>query len=539
MSEITRAADWEAVRSAFRWRVPEHYSIAEDMVGGWARAEPDRLAIRHLPADGPAENWTYGSLDRAANRLANLLAARGIARSDRVAVLLPQSPEVILTHVAAYRLGAVVVPLFTLFGPDGLDYRLRDAGVRVLVTDRANAPKIAGLRAGLPELGTVLSVDGAEEGAEALWPLLERAADRCEPVTLHAEDPAFISYTSGTTGQPKGALHAHRVLLGHLPGVQLTHEMLPQPGDFAWTPADWAWMGGLCNIAMPCLRFGVPVLSHRMERFDPERAFRLLAEEGIRNAFLPPTALKLMRTVPEAARGRPALRSVGSGGESLGGELLDWGRGAFGLTINEFYGQTECNLVIGNCASILAVKPGAMGKPYPGSEIAILGPDGAPLPPGALGEIAIGRGHAAMFLRYWGQPERTAEKLSGAWMPTGDEGVMDVEGYLRFASRTDDVITSSGYRIGPVEIEHCLTGHPAVEMAAVVGVADPVRTEIVKAYVTLAPGHEASDALAAALIAHVRLRLSPHLAPRLVCFLDRMPTTATGKLLRRSLRDRH
>ncbi len=538
MTEITPAGDWHAVRAAFRWQIPGRYSIAEDMVGRWARAEPGRLALRHLPAEGPAEDWSYGALDRAANRLANLLAARGIGRGDRVGVLLPQAPEVILTHVAAYRLGAIVVPLFTLFGPDGLEYRLRDAGVRALVTDPANAPKIAEIRARLPELGLVLSTESAAEGAEALAPLLERASDRREPVALGPEDPAFISYTSGTTGQPKGALHAHRVLLGHLPGVQLTHEMFPRPGDRMWTPADWAWMGGLCNIAMPSLRFGVPLVSHRMERFDPERAFRLMAAEGVRNAFLPPTALKLMRTVPEAARGALALRSVGSGGESLGAELLDWGRGAFGLTINEFYGQTECNLVVGNCASILPVRPGSMGRAFPGSEIAILGPDRAPLPPGALGEIAVGRGDAAMFLGYWNQPGKTAEKFAGEWMLTGDEGAMDAAGYVRFASRTDDVITSSGYRIGPVEIEHCLMGHAAVEMAAVVGVPDPVRTEIVKAYVTLAPGHERSDALAAALIAHVRLRLSPHLAPRLVCFLDRMPTTATGKLLRRSLRDR-
>ena len=514
MSEIERRGSWDAIREAHSWVLPPDYNLAWDMVGKWARAAPDRLALIHLDAEDRVHELSYGEMDRRAARLANVLSAAGLGEGDRIAVLLPQCPEVLLTHLAAYRLGAIVVPLFTLFGVDGLDYRLRHSGARMLVTDRANLPKIAEIRDGLGELSRIFCIDGAEAGAEALGRLMEAASDRQTPVATGPETPAFISYTSGTTGPPKGALHGHRVLLGHLPGVQLTHEFFPQPGDRMWTPADWAWMGGLCNIAMPSLRFGVPLLAHRMERFDPERAFRLMERLEIRNVFLPPTALKLMRRVERPERFSLALRSVGSGGESLGAELLDWGRAALGLTINEFYGQTECNLVLGNCASILPVRPGTPG------------------------EIAIHKGDAAMFLGYWTAPDKTAEKFAGDWMLTGDEGVMEPDGYFRFASRTDDVITSSGYRIGPTEIEHCLTGHPAVAMAAVIGVPDPVRTEVVKAFVTLAPGQEPSEELAAALIAHVRLRLSPHLAPREVAFLDQMPITATGKIRRRDLRGR-
>ncbi len=539
MTEIRPAESWQALRERFRWTVPARLNLAETMVTARARLEPDRLALLHLTSEDTAEPWSYARLERAASRLANLFAARGIARGDRVAVLLPQSPEVLLTHLAAYKLGAIVVPLFTLFGPEALEFRLIDSGARLLLTDRQNLPKIAQIRDRLGDLETVLLADGPESGpetgAEALAPLLEAASDRRAAVDTGSEDPAFLSYTSGTTGPPKGALHAQRVLEGHLPGVQLTHGFAPRPGDRFWTPADWAWMGGLCNIAMPALRLGIPLVAHRMERFDPERALWLMDRFEIRNAFLPPTALKLIRAAGEGTPA-PRLRTIGSGGESLGADLLDWGRGRFGLTIAEFYGQTECNLVLGNCPEIMDVRPGSMGRAFPGSEVAILGADGAPLPPGTVGEIAVKRGDAAMFLRYWNRPEKTAEKFAGDWMLTGDEGEMSADGYVRFASRADDVITSSGYRIGPTEIEHCLTGHPAVAMAAAIGVPDPVRTERVKAYVTLAPGHAPSDALAASLIAHVRLRLSPHLAPREIAFLETMPTTATGKILRRALR---
>jgi len=542
MNEVTQAESWAAMCAAHRWRMPARYNMAWDMCGKWAAAEPDRLALIYLRPDWQPRYYSYIQLDRASNRFANALAEHGVTRGDRVAVLLPQVPETILTHLAAYKLGAVALPLFTLFGEEGLEYRLSDSGAKALVTDEANLPKIAAIGERLPDLKTVFSIDRPGPGTWGFWQELGKAQDSFAMADTGPEDPAFICYTSGTTGPPKGALHGHRVLLGHLPGVQVTHEFLPQPGDRMWTPADWAWMGGLCNIAMPSLRFGVPLVAHRMEKFDPEQAFALMAKTEVRNTFLPPTALKLMRGVADPGRFGLALRSVGSGGESLGAGVLEWGKGALGLTINEFYGQTECNLVLGNCASIMEVRPGSMGKPFPGSEVAILDSDGNEAPPGTAGEIAVKRGDAAMFLHYWNAPEKTAEKFvrnaSGEWMLTGDEGVMDAEGYFWFDSRTDDVITSSGYRIGPSEIENCLVGHPAVAIAACIGVPDPIRTEVIKAFVTLAPGAEADAALEAELIAHVRSRLSPHVAPRSVEFLESMPATATGKIMRRELRAR-
>lgn len=525
--------DWDGLRAHFRWPRPQRFNIASAACDRWARVEPDRLALRHLRPDGEVRDWSYGQLARAARRLANALMGHGVGRGDRVAVLLPQTPEALLTHLAAYRLGAVVVPLFTLFGTDGLAFRLGDSGARALVTDAANLPKVLAIRDRLPALATIFSVDAREAGVHGLWQELGKAADAHKPVPTGPDDPAFLSYTSGTTGPPKGALHGHRVLMGHLPGVELMHDFLGQPGDCLWTPADWAWMGGLCNVLLPSLALGVPVVAHRMARFDPQRAAGLMRDLGVRNAFLPPTALKLMRQ--EGVRAVPGLRSVASAGEALGAELLDWGREAFGLWVNEAYGQTECNLVLANAASVMPVRPGSAGRAVPGHVVAILGPEGAVLGPGETGEIAVRRPDPVMFLGYWNAPEKTVEKFAGDWLRTGDEAAMDAGGYVFFFARSDDVITSSGYRIGPSEIEDCLTGHPDVAMAAVVGVPDPIRTEAVKAFVVLRRG-AVEAGLAQALIERVRARVSPHLAPREVVFVDRLPMTATGKIQRRDLR---
>ncbi|MBV8836852.1 MAG: AMP-binding protein, partial [Alphaproteobacteria bacterium] len=352
------------------------------------------------------------------------------------------------------------------------------------------------------------------------------------------DDPALMIYTSGTTGQPKGALHAHRVLLGHMPGVEMPHDFFPQAGDRFWTPADWAWAGGLLDCLLPSLHHGVAVVARKLEKFDPEEAFALLAKTQVRNDFIPPTALRMLRSAP-SPRGRHAikLRTIGSGGESLGAETYEWGRAAFDLTINEFYGQTECNLVLASCAMIGVSKPGAIGKPVPGHDVAVIRPDGTRAAVGELGQIAVRRGDPVMFLEYWGRPEATAQKFIGDWMTTGDQGTVDEEGYVTFVGRDDDVITSAGYRIGPGEIEDCLIKHPAVALAAVVGKPDPVRTEIVKAFIVLKSGTAGTDALANEIRDFVRTRLSAHEYPREVAFIREMPMTTTGKVIRRILRD--
>ena len=531
--------NYDALYAQFRWHVPQRYNIGVEVCDRWAAADPARLAILHVHPDGRHDKVSFGWLRDTSNRLANALAANGVARGDRVAILLPQGPEVAAIHIAIYKVGAIALPLATLFGPDAISYRLENADARALISNAQGLAKVAAFRDGLPELKLVLSLDGAGEGALDFQQTLARASSDFTPVDTAAADPALMVYTSGTTGPPKGALHAHRVLIGHGPGNELPHEFFPQPGDRFWTPADWAWAGGLLDCLLPSLQYGVPVVSRKLEKFDPEEAFALMAATGVRNAFIPPTALRMLRSAKHP-QGRHAirLRSVGSGGEALGAETLEWGRAALGVAINEFYGQTECNLVIASCASIGLIKPGAMGKPVPGHTVAIIRGDGTRCAPGETGQIAVLRPDPVMFLEYWGSPDATKAKFIGDWMTTGDQGVVDDEGYVTFVGRDDDVITSAGYRIGPGEIEDCLIRHPAVALAAVVGKPDPLRTEIVKAFIVLKQGQAPSEALAGDIQNFVKTRLSAHEYPREIAFIDEMPMTTTGKVIRRLLREK-
>jgi acetyl-CoA synthetase len=532
---LPEARDYDALYRSFRWQVPAQYNIGVDVCDRWAEIAPERTAILDVGADGRVDEIGYGTLRTDSNRLANVLAAYGIKRGDRVAILLPQSPAVVLSHVSIYKLGAIALPLAMLFGVDAIVYRLEDSGARALITNAQGLAKLTDARAALESLDLVLSIDGAADGAEDFHALLARSASDFTPVATASDDPALMVYTSGTTGPPKGALHAHRVLLGHLPGTEFPHEFLPQPGDRFWTPADWAWAGGLLNVLLPGLHYGVPVVAHKFEKFDPEHAFALMARMEVRNAFIPPTALRMLRSVPAPERGL-RLRSVGSGGEALGAETYEWGKAALGVTINEFYGQTECNLVLASCAAIGVSRPGAIGKPVPGHRVAVIRPDGSPCAANELGQIAIARPDPVMFLEYWGKADATREKFIGDWMTTGDQGVTDADGYVRFVGRDDDVITSAGYRIGPSEIEDCLIRHPAVALAAAVGKPDPVRTEIVKAFIVLKSGQAPSDALAADIQSFVKTRLSAHEYPREIAFIEQMPMTTTGKVIRRLLR---
>ncbi len=482
---------------------------------------------------------SYGALSERSNAFASALAARGVRRGDRVALLLPQSFETAIAHVAIYKLGAIAVPLALLFGVEALEYRLQTAGVRAIVTNAAGLARLSRIAARLPALEAVVSVEGRSGAALDFEALVRSGSPAFEAVDTTPDDPAMMIFTSGTTGPPKGALHGHRVLLGHLPGLQMAYEFLPQDGDLMWTPADWAWAGGLLNALLPSLYFGVPVVCARFEKFDPESALLLLERMKVRTAFIPPTALRMLKSVPDiAGRFRHVLRSVGSAGESLGRETFEWAEEALGLPVNEFYGQTECNAVIASMAGLGVSRPGAIGKPVPGHRVAIVDGAGRPMPAGEAGQIAIARPDPVMFLEYWDSPEATARKFVGDWMTTGDQGTMDADGYIQFFGRDDDVITSAGYRIGPGEIEDCLVGHPSVALAAAIGKPDPLRTEIVKAYVVLKEGVAPSDALKAEIGAFVRDRLSAHEYPREVEFVDSMPLTTTGKVIRRIFRDR-
>ncbi|WP_291297934.1 acyl-CoA synthetase [Elioraea sp.] len=529
---LAPAASHGTLTASFRWAIPARFNIAA-AIDAWADGA-GRTAIIALDEAGRETRVSFDALHALSCRMANVLAARGIGRGDRVAILLPQRLETAAAHLAAYRMGAIAVPLFVLFGPDAVAFRLADSGAAAVITDGAGAAMLAPLRDTLPGLRAVFTVDGGMVGAEDLAALLPAASDRFATADTAADDPALIIYTSGTTGQPRGALHAHRVLLGHLPGVELPHRFFPQAGDLFWTPADWAWIGGLLDVLLPSLFHGIPVLAHRFPKFDPDAAFALMARHGVRNVFMPATALRMLRAA--RAPSGVTLRSLASGGETLGEGLLDWGREAFGFTINEFYGQTEANLVVSAAADLFASPPGSMGRAVPGHGVAVIGDDGAVLPPGSLGDIAIRAPDPVMMLRYWNNPDATAAKFRGDWLVTGDQGRQDEAGNLFFVGREDDVITSAGYRIGPGEVEDCLTRHPAVAMAAVIGVPDPVRTERVKAFVVLRPGHEPGEALAAEIQGFVRTRLAAHEYPREIAFVPALPVTATGKVMRRALR---
>ena len=525
------------VFNTFRWEILTHYNIGVDICDKWA-AQPDRLALMYENEDGRVEKYTFADLKRLSNRLANGLKASGIGPGDRFGILLPQCPETAISHIAAYKLGAIAIPLFTLFGTDALAYRLSNSEAKGIVTDSANLPKIMEIRENLPDLEVVI-VTRAEKGDQVLdfGELIEKGSADFRPLKTRADDPALIIYTSGTTGPPKGALHAHRVLLGHLPGVEFPHNFFPQENDFFWTPADWAWIGGLIDVLFPSWHHGIPVLACRAKKFDPEEAFHLIARYKIRNAFMPPTALKLMRQIKDPrSRYKFEMRSIGSGGETLGEELLDWGKRVFDLTINEFYGQTEVNLVVGNCAAIMPNLPGSMGRAVPGHSVAVVDDAGQPLPSGIAGEVAVRRPDPVMFLEYWKNPAATEAKYAGDWCLTGDLAKQDEDGYFWFVGRKDDVITSAGYRIGPAEIEDCIMKHSDVGMVAVVGSPDDVRTEIVKAFIVLKADVAAGDDVAADIKQFVKVRLAAHEYPREIEFVEELPMTATGKIMRKDLK---
>ncbi|MEM6385707.1 MAG: AMP-binding protein [Pseudomonadota bacterium] len=470
----------------------------------------DRIAILDL-SEPTQKTITTRDLNAMSACLAGGLLEAGVVAGDRVGVLRSQDIWCAAAHLAIWRIGAVSVPLFKLFQSAALKTRIEDAVCSFVVTD---------------ELGVELLGNLAT-------PILPEAGLSGEPVYTFAdtgpETPACLIFTSGTTGAPKGALHGHRMLHGHLPGVEMSHDLLGQPNDVLWTPADWAWIGGLFDVLMPGLALGVPVVAARMEKFTPEACREILQRGAVRNVFFPPTALRILKAADFRFEG---LRSVASGGEPLGAEMLAWGRDALGVTINEFYGQTECNMVASSCDALFDPRPGAIGKPVPGFRVAVI--DEAGNETIGEGDIAVRRGAASMMLEYWNKPAETQAKFRGEWLITGDRGVIE-DGFIRFVGREDDVITSGGYRIGPAEIEDCILTHPAVATVGVVGKPDALRTEIVKAYVVLKRGSAASEQ---ELQDWVKTRLAAYSYPREISFLDALPMTVTGKVIRKDLKAR-
>ncbi len=535
---LTRQSDYRRLYDNFAWKVPQRYNIGVDVCDRHADGS-GRRALIFVSETGAVAEYSFDHFKQQSNRFATALLAQGFVRRDRLAILLPQAPETAIAHLAAFKAGMISVPLFTLFGEEALRFRLADSGAKGIVTDLDGAEKLSTIRHLLPALERVYVVGADTGGAGNLdfQSTIDQASDTFIPVDTVADEPAIIIYTSGTTGNPKGTLHAHRVLLGHLPCVELSHDFFPQPDDLYWTPADWAWIGGLFDVLLPAWHHGVTVLAHRARKFDPGEAIDLMARHHVRNTFLPPTALKMMREGGVRRSGLD-LRSIASGGETLGSEMLDWATEWLGTTPHEFYGQTECNLVACNNKTLFPLRPGSLGRPVPGHAMDIVDAAGNSVPTGETGTIAVKRPDPVMFLGYWNNPQATNTKFAGDMLLTGDLARRDEDGYLWFVGRSDDVITSGGYRIGPGEIEDCLIRHPAVMMAAVAGVPDPVRTEIVKAWIILRSDVEPSSGLIADIQGFVKTRLAAHEYPRAVEFVSELPMTATGKIIRRTLRDR-
>ena len=533
------------IHRAFRWNVPASFNIAQACCTRWSH-DRARFALYWEDESGATAAYSFWDLERNARRLANALAALGIGRGDRVALMLPQRPETVIAHMAVYRMGAVAVPLSFLFGPEALEYRLTHSAAKVAIVDPQSLPNLAPIRDRVPGVKHVIGVAGARESYVTPWEdLLARASAHHDAVVTSPRDPALIVYTSGTTGPPKAALMPQSCLIGNLPGFVHSHDGYPREGDLFWSPADWAWTGGLMDGLLPVLYHGQPIVGYR-GRFDPERAFALIAKYGIRNAFLFPTALKMMMKAFPRPKERfdVDMRTIMSAGESVGSTVFEWARDALGVTINEMFGQTEMNYIVGNSHELWPAKPGAMGRPYPGHRVAVIDDDGNELPPGEAGEVAVNRiapdgtPDPVFFIEYAGNPEATRAKYTGDWCRTGDVAERDADGDLWYRGRADDMFKAAGYRIGPSEIENCLVKHAAVANAAVVPSPDEERGNVVKAYIVLAAGHVASSALEDEIRAHVRGKLAPYEYPKEIEFIDALPMTTTGKVQRKVLRER-
>lgn len=534
--------DYDHLHNEFEWEIPDRFNMASYLCDRWAEDE-GRIAFYAENETGEERSYTFGEMQDTANRLANYLAAQGIERGDRVGVNAPQKPETVFAHVAAWKLGAVSVPLSTLFGPDALSYRLNDSGAVACVVDESNVDTLREVRSECAALETVLTVDATQETDETdVWDAIDGISGEFSTADIGSDEDAILIYTSGTTGEPKGVRHGHRVMLGHLPLFITTFcNMEMREDDVFWTPSEWAWVASLFDVVFPGLYYGQSVLAYAGGPFDAEKAFELIEKYEVTNYFAPATALRMMMQVDASDYDVGAMRTIASGGESLGQSIVDWAEAVFtGAAVHEGYGQTEANLLIGDCTALTEFREGKMGRAAPGMDIEIVDPETAEatVDTGAIGEIAVRyEGNPVCFKGYWQKPQRTERKVRNGWLLTEDLGSMDEDGYITFKSRTDDVIISAGYRIGPEEVEESLAGHGAVADSAIIGIPDDERGEVPKAFVVLASGHETSEELREELQTYVKERLAAYEYPREIEFIHELPKTETGKIKRASLRD--
>ena len=542
---LQKLNNFEELCLSFKWNIPEFYNIASDTVD--QDIYQNRIALINFLQDGKIEEWSFVDIKRYANKLANVFDHFHLEANARVGIILGQCPETAIAHMACFKSGKISIPLFNLFGTDALHYRLLNSRASLVICDNIGLNKIFEIKDRLPDLKKIICIDSNDEKSNVFnfKKLLEKASDSYTTKKTKASDPALIIYTSGTTGGPKGALLPHRSLLGHIPGVEIPHEFLSSSEpvtDLFWTPADWAWIGGLFDVLLPAWHFGIPVVSYRSQKFDPEVTFDLISKLEIKNTFLPPTALKMMKSFnPSKTVKNLKLRTVGSGGEALGEDLLEWGKQILGVGINEFYGQTECNLTVSNCGAIMPTKQGSIGKPVPGHEVRIINENGELIKePGLDGEIIVKSDTPVSFLKYWENDKATKQKVKNGWLYTGDFAYKDEEGYFYFKGRKDDIINTSGYRVGPSEVEDAVLSHPKVSMVAVIGIPDKLRGHIIKAFVVPRDHNNVlaeNEILKQSIQNHVKLKLAAHEYPRLIEFVHELPLTTTGKIIRKDLRE--
>ncbi len=582
-SQLQDRGNYDALHSQFRWQVDDDFNIAQACCTRWAEEAVNqndhpqalhRVAIReHIGGESSekSKTYTYVELHQAANRLSNALTKLGVNQGDRVAIVLPQRFETAVAYMAVLQMGAVAMPLSILFGPEALQYRLQDSDCVLAICDESSADSIQTVRASCPLLRTVMGVDIFDKRVDLeMCMAIDSELMDFNAIKNVANDGAVLIYTSGTTGPPKGALIPHRALIGNLTGFVCSQNWFGFDGvknkesqAVFWSPADWAWTGGLMDALLPTLYFGREIIAYR-GRFSPEAAFELMQAQGVTHTFLFPTVVKaMMKAYPTPQKHfKLRLQAIMSAGEAVGDAVFDYCRNQLGVVVNEMFGQTEINYIVGNCNLFWPAKPGSMGKPYPGHRVAVIDDAGQECAVGVPGDVAVNRldihgdPDPIFFLGYWKNEAATAAKFTGDWCRTGDLASRDAEGYLWYQGRADDVFKAAGYRIGPSEIENCLVKHPAVVNAAVVPKPDTERGTVVKAYVVLAPDFIAARAvympavgqidtvnldkhdarLISQLQTHVKNLLAPYEYPKEIEFIAALPMTTTGKVRRRVLR---
>lgn len=524
----------EAVEQ-FEWEIPETFNIAEAVCGRWASQDDgkQRVALFYEAEDGTRETYTFWQVQRTANRVSNVLADAGVDQDTRVGIVLPQRPETLFANLGVLQLGAISVPLSVLYGTEGLRYRLNHSQTEVAIVDEERADLVDDLRDELDHLETVITIDDPGINGTSWEEELEAASPEFETVATNPEDSAYIIYTSGTTGKPKGAHHAHRKLLGYIPGWQLMNEF-PEDGAVHYTPSGWSWVGGLFAVVWGAWYHGQAVVGYGGQ-FDPDVVYDLLERYGVTNPLLTSTMVRMLKESDGGDRDLD-IEVVPSGGEKVTEDVFEFVEAEWDAVVNEIYGQTECNFLVGTNHELMAVNHEATGKPCPGHEVAIIDETtGERKEPGEIGHIAVKRPDPSMLLDYWNQPDLTEDLFVGDWMKTGDAGSYDEDGYIYYEGRADEVIITSGYRVSPLEVEECLREHDAVNDAVVVGVEHAERGTAVKAFVKPEPGVEPSDDLVAELQTFVKEREAAYKYPREVEFVEEFPTTVSGKIQRHKL----